>query len=317
MKKVIFFILFCLPFFAAAQPKVRIDHSPTLGTSYTLVGKTSPGTVTVLVKIRNLQNAVAPQERRYLSTQTGDIYRFEVTYNLARFLTLSPVDKSKPVVFGSGAYGVYPGCVGSEVDTSFVYRMPCTTTHPVMMRRLSASVEASEARNVSYAFRCKAGDTVYAVRRGLVTRLVRPRERDVDLSTLESTSERTRLTVEHPDGSAVVYSGFAEWAEPLVGEGSEVLPGQPVGIVGGLSPDGEERYRALRLSFYRLVFDDDRATIDRFPASRSVGFEPRFATAEGVLTLPERGEYTALMNDDLLTAEMSKREIRKLKGNKK
>ncbi len=317
MKKVLLSLFALLPLLAGAQPKVRIDHSPTLGTSYTLVNKNRPGTMTVLVKIRNLQNAVAPQERRYLSTPSGDLYRFEVTNNLARFLTLSPVDKTKPVSFGSGAYCVYSGKVSSEVDTTFIYRMPCTTAHSVKVRRSTSGNGVPRRLHTVYSFRSEAGDTVYAVRRGLVTQVVKPRERDIDLSMLSATSERTRLIVEHADGSIVSYSGFAEQTELFVGEGDEVLPGQPLGLVGGLVADDEVRYHGAHVSFYRFVFEEDRTGTDRFPKSAVVGVEPRFATAEGVVTIPEQGEYTAVMNDDLLTAELSKREIKKLKGNKK
>lgn len=317
MKKFLLFVLIGLPLLAAAQPKVRIDYSPTLGVSYTLVNKNRPGTVTVLVKIRNLQNAVAPQEKRYLSTQSGDLYRFEVTNNLARFLTLSPIDKSKPVSFGSGAYCVYSGKVSSEPDTAFVYRMPCTTARPVKVRRSSSGKGVPRNLNTSYSFRSEAGDTVYAMRRGTVTHLTKPRERDIDLSTLSATSERTRLTVEHADGTMAAYSGFAEWTALFVGEGDEVLPGQPLGLVGGLVPDDGARYHGLHVLFYRCIFDDDRASVDRFPGAVFVGVVPRFAATEGVVTIPERGEYTAVMNDRLLTAELSKREIKKLRGNKK
>ena len=130
MKRIVFFALSLLPVLAAAQPKVRIDRSPTLGVSYMLENKTRPGMVTVLVKLRDLRNTYAPSENRYLSTQSGDIYRFEVANNMTRFLSLRPIDKSKPVGYGAGVYAVYEGCISSEVDTAFVYRMPCTTMHP-------------------------------------------------------------------------------------------------------------------------------------------------------------------------------------------
>ena len=71
MKRIVFFALSLLPVLAAAQPKVRIDRSPTLGVSYMLENKTRPGMVTVLVKLRDLQNTYAPSENRYLSTQSG------------------------------------------------------------------------------------------------------------------------------------------------------------------------------------------------------------------------------------------------------
>jgi len=318
MKRLLCCFLSVLPLFAAAQPKVRIDRSPTLGVSYTLVNKTRPGTATVLVKIRNLQNACAPAENCYARTQSGDIYRFEVANNLTRFLTLAPVDKTRPVTFGAGVSRVYSGRVGAEIDTAFVYRMPCTTARPAKVRRTPAGTAAWASRGVVCNFRCRAGDTIYAVRRGIVTSLKRPRERGVGLSALKSTTERTRLTIEHPDGSIVVYAGFAEWTEPLAGEGDETLPGQPLGIVGGLAQDDEQPYYELRTVFCRLVFDDDDdSSTERFPGAAIVGFEPHFATTEGVVALADRDECTAVMTDGLLTAEMSKREAERLKGNKK
>ncbi|MDE6877356.1 MAG: M23 family metallopeptidase [Alistipes sp.] len=317
MKRIVFFALSLLPVLAAAQPKVRIDRSPTLGVSYMLENKTRPGMVTVLVKLRDLRNTYAPSENRYLSTQSGDIYRFEVANNMTRFLSLRPIDKSKPVGYGAGVYDVYEGCISSEVDTAFVYRMPCTTMHPVRVRRLTGSEKMPRTGNVRYAFRCEAGDTVYAARRGIVIRLTKPRERDIDLSTLKSTSERTRLTVEHSDGSMVCYSGFAEWLEPFVSEGDEVLPGQPLGLVGGLTEESDGRYYVLQFLCYRWMFTDENASIERFPKVAGESIVPRFATTEGAIIIPDKGEYRAVMNDELLTREMTKREVKKLKGNKK
>lgn len=317
MKKIFIFLFALLPILAAAHPKVHVDRSPTLGMSYMLENKTFPGTATVLVKISGLQNAYAPQERLYLSTQSGDIYRFEVKNNMTRFLRLSPVDKSKPVACDSWFSYIYRGPVSSEVDTAFVYRMPCTTARPVKVRRRMGNGETSPGLNTRCFFRCEAGDTVYAVRRGIVTELARPRERDIDPSMLESTSERTHLTVEHPDGSLVLYRGLAEWAEPFVSEGDEVLPGQPLGLVGGLVREDDRRYYGLQTVFYRRIFKADHSEPDRFPGVTTVGFVPYFATTEGTVRMPENGECRAVMDDGLLTRELTGREIKKLKSNKK
>lgn len=317
MKKILILFFALLPVLAAARPKVRIDYSPTLGVSYTLENKTFPGTATVLVKIRGLRNSHAPQENLYVSTQSGDIYRFAVRSNMTRFLRLSPIDKSSPVVCGPGFSQIYQGPVSSEVDTAFVYRMPCTTARPVKVRCRTGRDETSPGANTRCYFRCEAGDTVYAVRRGVVTKLARPQERDVDLSALESTSDRTRLTVEHPDGSLVLYRGLAEWAEPFVSEGDEVLPGQPLGLVGGLVREGDRRYYGLQAVFYRLVFKTDDSDLDRVPGVTTVGFVPCFATTEGTVRMPEKGEFRAVMDDGLLTRELTRREIKRLKGNKK
>lgn len=101
-----------------------------------------------------------------------------------------------------------------------------------------------EKRITGLGFSTTAGDTIFASRGGLVTEVV-----DNAASTSENTSfhaTENYLEVFHKDGTFARYKLFQNGGI-FVSPGEEVIPGQPLGIIGG------ENYKQgshLRFSIY-------------------------------------------------------------------
>jgi len=136
-------------------------------------------------------------------------------------------------------------------------------------------------------FRMLPGDTVYATRSGIVCRTMLPRQ----------------LLICHAD---YTFAAYLAMNENFVSPGEEVRTGQPVGIAG---PTG------VSISFFFL----DKNKFSGLEAAGYVysHFTPVFRTAEGDVKPVERKMYNALVDDELIMLDMSKREQKKYLKSKK
>lgn len=136
-------------------------------------------------------------------------------------------------------------------------------------------------------FLMQPGDTVYATRSGIACRTVLPRQ----------------LLLYHAD---CTFAAYLALEENFVFPGEEVRTGQPVGIAG---PTG------VSVSFFFL----DQ---NKFVGKQATGyvyshFTPVFRTAEGDVKPVEKKMYEALVDDELIMLDMSKREQKKYLKKKK
>ena len=276
---------------------------------FSLSNKNYAGTISVFLTFDRIRNSN--------SATPGATSKYEARSDRARLMTLTAADKELGGIGYSYSYRLYPGRIDSPVDTAFVYRMPCTTRRPVEVHKTVSVMEKysrgqDDRKQIGTYFVLEKGDTVYAMRRGVVARIDRPKSSDVSRD-VRFTTESLDLLIEHPDGSEGRYICF-DPGHLFVEEGSLVLPGTPLGLAGAY--DQEEYHISVQL-IYHVSDPADPKHSRRSPVAATRHFLPLFATAEGSLRLEHGKQYTAVMNDDLLTADMSKREIKKLKGNKK
>lgn len=300
MKRILLFLsLLAVCGTVTARPTIRVDKAPgSKRVSFYLEGKTYPGTLTVYVMLKDVYNCeFSPGETKYEVRTNG-------SYHL---LTLRADDESYGVGYSYSWRCVY-GRMDPPVDTAFVYRMPCTAGKPVRVigteHVLDKYCKSHEQRQqLGYAFPLEKGDTVYAMRRGVVTQVVRPEQRPSGTPAVSFTTRSVRIFVEQPDGSDACYTCF-DPDHVLVCEGEEVLPGMPLGLAG--TYDGEHYKVSVQVSW--------RVSEQNGEGKLSVGTRHclfRFATAEGVV-VPESGKvYTPVMTDSLLTCEMSKKELKR------
>lgn len=299
MKRIILCVLFLLPgVIAAAQPRVRVEEERN-GNSvhFILENKTESGTLTVLMNFKDLYNC----SNGLLGLQT-----FRIRRNNTRFLTLRARDEGYGVGYNY-SWRCYSGVLDAQVDTAFVYRMPCSTLRPQRVLRTvyiwdKYRKSEAEQQRLGSMFPLEKGDTVYAMRRGVVTQVEIHRPK-ADEPAASFSTESTTLHVEHPDGSIAWYITL-DPDNLFVEPGDEVFPSTPLALAG--SYDGEN-YR-VSVQVYRWVtnpagdWDKDYAII-RY-------LFPRFRTTQGDL-IPVHGEcYTPLVDEEILTRELTRKELK-------
>lgn len=287
---------------AAAQPRIRVERRENNSVDFFLDDKDFPGTCTVFLTLKNLRNCDGPMQTQ----------QFEVRSDGMRLLTLRPVNDRMGIGF-SYAVAFFRGRLDPPVDTAFVYRMPCTTQRPVQVSQgryvLDRFRKDSEKRGrLGTHFALERGDTVYAARRGTVVRVQIAEKRPDDAPQISFSSKSTTILAEHSDGSYAWYVGL-DGEHLFVEEGADLLPGTPLGLVG--SYDGERYSVSVQFMWNRRMLDEGE-----HPRTERVHFFPPFLTQEGVL-VPEHDKcYTAVMDESLLTREMTRKELKRFGGQK-
>lgn len=285
-----------------AQPRVEARLQANKTVDFYLVNKTNPGTLTAYLTLKDLHNCNA-----VMGTT-----KYETLYATTRLVSLRPVDETSGVGYGLSTRFFY-GPVDKPVDTTFVYRMPTTVRWPARVARgvsVYDRIRKEKEGALGLHFEMEKGDTVYAMRRGIVVKIEIPAKRSSDDPAVSFTTNSTGLTIEHPDGSLAWYvcldpDGF------LVGEGDEVLPGTPLGLAGSYD---DEHYKVAVQNFWWVTNSNPTEQATKpFVRKR---FFPQFATADGVVCI-EKGVYQPVETEELVTREMTKKEIKKRYGAKK
>ena len=264
----------------AQSPTIRTQRNENNSVDFILENKTRPGTLTVFLTLRDLQNC---------NTASGT-FRYETRYTGTRLLSLRPADDTRGVRYGY-SYRFFLGPVDKEPDTAFVYRMPTTVRWPVRVSRGVSVYDRFRKEKkgaLGLHFEMEKGDTVYAMRRGTVVEVGIP-EREPDAPAVSFTSESPDLLVEQP----------------------EVLPGTPLALAG--SYDGE-RYKVSVQTFWWESNPDPKER-ERKPFIRK-HFFPQFVTEEGVVCV-EKGVYRPVETEELVIREMNRKELKKHRGGKK
>ena len=306
MKRILFAALFAgLCGGVLAQPRIRTERLDNKNVEFFLDGKTTPGTLTVYLTLKDLTNCNA----------SAGTTKYEARFSGMRLLTLRPSDASRGIGYG---YSVrfFNGPVDKRVDTAFVYRMPTTVAKPVRVSR-GVSVYDRFRKNdeekegaLGLHFEMEKGDTVYAMRRGTVADINISEKRDPNAPTVSFSSKSSNLFVEQPDGSIAWYVCL-DRDNILVAEGDEVLPGTPLALVG--TYDGE-RYKFSVQTFWWET-NSDPETQEKKPFVRK-RFFPHFVTAEGAVCI-EKVTYQSVETEALVTRELSTKELKKRSGGKK
>ena len=209
----------------AQSPTIRTQRNENNSLDFILENKTRPGTLTVFLTLRDLQNC---------NTASGT-FRYETRYTGTRLLSLRPADDNRGVRYGY-SYRFFLGPVDKEPDTAFVYRMPTTVRWPVRVSRGVSVYDRFRKEKkgaLGLHFEMEKGDTVYAMRRGTVVEVGIP-EREPDAPAVSFTSESPDLLVEQPDGTLAWY---------ICLDGDNVLVHRDFAMQNGLSVGSTFRLR--------------------------------------------------------------------------
>lgn len=150
----------------------------------------------------------------------------------------------------------------------------------------------------------EAGDTIFSSRRGVVERVYEDSNETGNGVTF--TNEVNRLIIRHEDCTFGRYANF-ETKGIFVKVGQKIEVGDPLGIVNR-KPYGSSIH--VRQLFYATPIEiqirEGKTKIE------NTYFPIIYQTDDGKITEWNYNHtYTAVLNEDLITQEMSKRELKK------
>lgn len=282
-------VLFLLiPVFAVAQniPEIEVSYERSSKGEVTFyAANSSYSPYTVSLTFTKLSGTSSFFE--------GDTHKITVRRGKTRLTTLRPSSEDSGVGFAY-SYTYSKGSMRAKTDSNFVYLFPLLEGKRVRMNRMVSleNVLGSDkkTRLTGIAFRTTEGDTIVAARYGLVTEV-----RDNSASTSDHKAfDRNENFVEvyQEDGTFVRYMLFQD-SGVFVVPGENVIPGQPLGVIGGSNYEGGSHLRISILC----------------PDMKDVTFVPNFYLSSGNTGKPEEGElYVSEHPQELIMQEMSKKE---------
>lgn len=193
------------------------------------------------------------------------------------------------------------------------YVLPVTPGKKVEVVSLSSLKQTlyQEEDSTHYAlgFNMVDGDTIRAVRRGVVESI----QQDIQTDTLtySFTRNRNSMRIRHEDGTVARYTNFKN-NSALIEEGDEVLPGTPLALATQTNIVGDA-YVLLTITYIEI---EPERNVEYKEWATTKYVIPKFKTDGYQGELEPRKSYLAILNEDLITQEMSKREKKKyLSGN--
>lgn len=197
-------------------------------------------------------------------------------------------------------------------DMSFVYRLPYSPA----LRDTKVSIPPQAPPNTTafhaslrgnplvYRFMFNRADTIYAARKGLVV-IIGDQNAPESKYGVIANKGINYVVVEHQDGSYAVYYGFTRGTIG-VQVGETVFPDTPLGCAGAI--DSTHYAVDLRLSHLAGRIFEKGNTYTYTKAFETVDLNPLFCTADGDQKLNSGKSYQAVLSEELVTQEMTKRE---------
>jgi len=266
-----------------------------------------PGSVTVRLEFKQLENCHSQRSIiRVIKGQSGTI------------ITLRPIDSNKRIGF-SYSYTYFNGALQKKSVKEFLsYIIPFVSGSEISIEDLysvdSRYFGADDPENwTAFKFKSSRPDSVIASRGGVVTRITDGFE---IMDTVHYTSKSNMIVIEHKDGTIANYRGFPK-NRILVKVGDIVNAGEVIGLMKSEKSSGKLHFMVYYITDYDFDFEGREQFNNRRFHHRFI--DPIFAHSAGVSRLEPRNSYKAVVNDELITSEMSKREKKafyKLKQNK-
>lgn len=264
--------------------------------SYT---KKEPGYYTVVLNFSELTNSSRPQET------------ISVNGNAGTLLTLKPTDPNQHIGYRYG-YRYIRGKFKPRLNADFCYLLPyapgikCEVVEAGYANQRYFGAE-KPADWKSYFFYTDKEEVVTAVRKGIVVEVVDEFE---TIENIEFTTRQNAVIVEHEDGSLVRYLGFKKGSLKVT-PGDIVLPNTPLGVNTFRS---KNRYGISIFMYYLSSLDFESLQGQTLAKQKSLYsiITPRFVIDNtSCILLENRKTYTSFSSKEMITKEMSKREIKK------
>lgn len=237
----------------------------------------------------------------------GSDYSKNVSSKITRLFKLVPTGVQVGGDFSFG-WTYHPGHANPQHKKRLVYLLPTgenTETTVLGVKNLTELYGNKEPSESFYSlgFTMPSGSLVYASRGGYVQSVVDGKESD--LEDLSFSSERNSITIKHRDNTLSTYSVLKN-NSIRVKKGDYVKAGDPLAVVGG---DNYASGPHVRLTVYALSYEPGFKIEYGWKY-----YQPLFATAGNTkMKLADGQKYTSDYSFDLLTQELSKKEIRGFK----
>lgn len=237
----------------------------------------------------------------------AEFSRIAVSYEgEGEVLRLNPIDRNLPIRYSTYTVSSRLGKLNPIPNEKIIYRLPyslkdslkCHTLYNVNEKYLKDTASIGWK---SFQFLMNKGDTVFAMRKGMVVEIVNEYEvPDRDYSHVKS----NLVSIEHDDGTIACYK-VLEKNSFMVKEGDAVFPGTPLALAGTI---GESKYQVKVYVYYNV-------SNNKYAGTRSIlqyaYVNPLFATSSGVKQLVRGDKYRPVCPLEVITSEMSKKEKRK------
>lgn len=238
-----------------------------------------------------------------ITASVGIEYTKVVKSGRNKLITLKASDPASEIAY-SYNYKSYKGDVVSIPDTNYVYLLPVLEDKRVKVSPMTSMEKMlrqdKPTRIVGLAFGTHEGDTVVASRGGLVI----DTQDDITAANGNNkaySSSENYVEIYHKDGTIARYRLFKNngvFVEP----GETVIPGQPLGVIGGQDYQYGSHLHFLLSTYYKK----DYHTII-----------PSFYLEDGVIDKPDfKKQYVSQHPEDIIMREMSKKEKKKYLGKK-
>ena len=192
-------------------------------------------------------------------------------------------------------YFVYPGEANPKIK-KVEYAIPLKASKEVLVRRLNANGPLGQESTVDeffgLSFKGVPGDTIYAARAGRVTK--------------KSDSGTTFIEVRHSDGTIGRYRNFLD-NSTMVNVGDEILAGSELAVFSNSGVQFSVRYLFYE---YQQGVKNNKWYAFKY-------LIPKFKTENGSQELQSEFTYTAVLTDELITQEMSRKEKKNYLKSKK
>ena len=264
--------------------------------------KSKPGSYTVAIKFNDLTNTYQSNESVYTIDNSRGI-----------LLTLKPQNKDQGIGYGY-KYSYIRGKINPKFKENFCYILPYKPGIKARIveagyvnERYFGAEKSSDWK--SYSIITNQQDTVTAIRKGVVVEIVDKFD-EKSAGSVAYTSEKNYIIVEHEDGTLLRYLGFKRGSITVHPE-ETVLPGSMLGI----NTTTQNDHYSISLLLYYLNsanFESLKGQTLSSPKSLYKILTPKF-TFDGTTcdVVENKKEYTVFNNEEIITKEMSKKELKK------
>ena len=222
IKNILIGVLTLITFCSYAQDKkieIITERKPDNSVNFSYV-KNVPGSYTVRIELNSLENCYNNKTQENI-----------IKYKAGNLFTLHPEDRDRGISFSYSVRYVL-GNSNPKVDNDIVYALPFKTGKVIKIREASDIGETYFGSEKpmgwkSFVVYTNEPDTIYAMRRGVVVKIVDKYENDNKFNKT-FTSKRNEILIEHEDGTYANYKGFDK-NQIFVKLGQEVYPHTPLG----------------------------------------------------------------------------------------
>lgn len=227
--------------------------------------------------------------------------------------TLKPLDSEQGVGYGY-VYSYNRGRANPKHSASAVYRLPFSAGKIRRCNTLSylwEDIKEKPQEWYPWMFYMEKGDTVFAMRKGLVVEICDGEGPVADSVSVSYSSHSNSVTIEHGDGTLAHYN-VLERNSFMVKVGDIVYPDTPLALAGSYDNlDYQVRVvvRMLRVDLGKVK--------ERGKLSDALYYDcinPVFMTEKGPAAIIPGENYRPVVTEDMVKAEMTRKELKKRAG---